>query len=458
METKLSATVKSTSEGIIAESILRACVHCGFCNATCPTYQLLGDELDGPRGRIYQIKQVLEGAAATPITQLHLDRCLTCRSCESTCPSGVKYGQLLDIGRAAVQAQVPRPLWQRGLHRLLRETLTRRRVFGIAMRLGRAVRFALPSALKAKLQPPRPAGPWPRRHHARKVILLRGCTQPAMLPSIDAATARVLDALGVEVVVMHQAGCCGAIRQHLDDHSGALDNMRRNIDVWWPLLSSGTAEAIVINASGCAVTVKEYGHLLRDDPAYADKAQRVSQWARDLTEFLLPQVPTLRSLIAQPQAQRVALQVSCTLQHGQRLAGKLESLLQGLGVQLPAIAEAHLCCGSAGTYSLLQPALANSLRDRKLANLTPSKPQMILSANIGCISHLQSGTAVAVWHWIEWLDQALQTALPSATGAEGSRTTTDAARHRRATGARRPPAAAVRMKCVAVPRELAAHE
>jgi glycolate oxidase iron-sulfur subunit len=411
METRLPATLKSTSIGQTAESILRACVHCGFCNATCPTYQLLGDELDGPRGRIYQIKQVLEGAAATPITQLHLDRCLTCRNCETTCPSGVEYGHLLDIGRAAVQAQVQRPLWQRALHLLLRETLTRRRLFGLAMRLGRAVRFALPSTLKAKLQPPRPEGVWPRRSHRRKVILLRGCTQPAMLPSIDAATARVLDALGIEVVVAHAAGCCGAIRQHLDDQSGTLDNIRRNVDAWWPLLCSGDAQAIVINASGCAVTVKQYAHLLRDDPAYADKARCISQWAQDLAEFLQPEAAALRALMAQPLPQRIALQLSCTLQHGQKLAGQLESLLHSSGALLPVIAEAHLCCGSAGTYSLLQPALANSLRDRKLANLMASQPQVILSPNIGCISHLQTGTAVPVWHWIEWLDRAITPAI-----------------------------------------------
>jgi glycolate oxidase iron-sulfur subunit len=410
METKLSASVKSTPAGQAAEAILRACVHCGFCNATCPTYQLLGDELDGPRGRIYQIKQVLEGARATPLTQLHLDRCLTCRNCETTCPSGVEYGHLLDIGRAAVQAQVRRPLRQRALHALVRAALTRRRLFAIALRLGMLFRFALPSGLRAKLNPPRPQGSWPRRSHPRRVILLRGCTQPAMLPSIDAATARVLDALDIEVLIAPDAGCCGAIRQHLDDQTGALANMRRNIDAWWPMLSNGRAEAIVINASGCAVTVKEYGHLLRDDPAYADKARRISQCTRDLSEFLLPEVPALRPLMRHPPDARVALQMSCTLQHGQKLGSQLESLLQGLGLTLPVIAEAHLCCGSAGTYSLLQPALANSLRDRKLASLLPSQPQLILSANIGCISHLQTGTAVPVWHWIEWLDATMKPA------------------------------------------------
>ena len=410
METRLPDSLRATSDGKVAEAILRACVHCGFCNATCPTYQLLGDELDGPRGRIYQIKQVLEGAPATRTTQLHLDRCLTCRNCETTCPSGVEYGHLVDIGRAAVEKQVRRPFKERALHALLRAALTRRGLFGAAMRIGRAVRFALPQSLRNKLQPVRPEGSWPRRTHARQVLLLRGCTQPAMLPSIDAATARVLDAIGIQVLIASEAGCCGAIRQHLTDHAGALANMRRNIDAWWPHLAHGNVESIVINASGCAVTVKEYGHLLRDDPAYAHKALRVSQVACDLSELLLPELATLRSHLAAASTQRVAVQIPCTLQHGQKLSGKLESLLQGLGLQLPAVAESHLCCGSAGTYSLLQPSLATSLRDRKLANLLQSQAQIILSANIGCISHLQTGTAVPVWHWIEWLDQALKSA------------------------------------------------
>jgi glycolate oxidase iron-sulfur subunit len=410
METRLAPGFRDSVEGKTAETILRACVHCGFCNATCPTYQLLGDELDGPRGRIYQIKQVLEGAPATARTQLHLDRCLTCRSCESTCPSGVEYGHLLEVGRAAVEAQVRRPLRQRLLHAVLRGGLSRRALFGGAMRLGRAVRWALPASLRAKLQPPRAPGPWPQRVHDRKVILLRGCTQPAMQPSIDAATARVLDALSVQSVIADSAGCCGAIRQHLNDPDGARQNMRRNIDAWWPLLSGGQVEAIVLNASGCAVTVKEYAHLLREDPHYAGKARRISQAARDLTEFLLPEVPALRTRLAPASSQRIALQIPCTLQHGQKLPGKLESLLRGLGAQLPVVADAHLCCGSAGTYSLLQPALAIPLRDRKLSHLLQSQPQIILSANIGCISHLQTGTTQPVWHWIEWLDRALKPA------------------------------------------------
>jgi glycolate oxidase iron-sulfur subunit len=407
METKLAPRFQGSAQAAAAEPILRACVHCGFCNATCPTYQILGDELDGPRGRIYQIKQVLEGAPATRITQLHLDRCLTCRNCESTCPSGVAYGLLVDIGRAVVEAQVRRPLRERLLHALLRAALTRRALFGFAVHLGRALRFALPRALRSKLSAPRPAGAWPTRTHSRRVLLLRGCTQPAMLPSIDAATARVLDAIDIEVRIAPEAGCCGAIRQHLNDQNGALANIRTNIDAWWPSLEDGSVEAIVVNASGCAVTVKEYGYLLRDDPAYAHKARRVSECARDLSELLLPVMATLRTRIAGGERERIAVQIPCTLQHGQQLAGALESLLQGLGLALQPVAEPHLCCGSAGTYSLLQPTLSSELRDRKLANLTQSQPQMILSANIGCISHLQTGTTLPVWHWIEWLDRAI---------------------------------------------------
>jgi glycolate oxidase iron-sulfur subunit len=414
METRLAADIKGTPHGISAESILRACVHCGFCNATCPTYQLLGDELDGPRGRIYQIKQVLEGAPATPVTQQHLDRCLTCRNCETTCPSGVQYGHLVDIGRAVVDSQVQRPLRQRLVRSVLRAALTRRAVFTVALRLGRALRWVLPSGLRNKLGTARAAGVWPHRAHRRSVLLLRGCTQPAMLPSIDAATARVLDAIGVQVKIAPRAGCCGAIRQHLGDPPGALENMRRNIDAWWPYIENGSAEAIVINASGCAVSVKEYGYLLRDDVRYADQARRISQCARDLSEFLLPDVQALRARLRAVSGERLVVQIPCTLQHGQNLSGPLQQLLSALGIDSAAVAESHLCCGSAGTYSLLQPQLSSALRDRKLTNLLTRKPSMILSANIGCIAHLATGTDLPVWHWIEWLDRALTPATPYA--------------------------------------------
>src|SRR6202167_4921663 len=352
METRLADWIKATPQGDIANDILRACVHCGFCNATCPTYQLLGDELDGPRGRIYQIKQVLEGTPATRSTQLHLDRCLTCRACETTCPSGVDYGHLLDIGRAVVESEVRRPLNERVLHWLLREGLTRRWLFGAALQLGRALRFAMPRELRAKLKPRRAAGAWPRRVHARKVLLLNGCTQPAMAPSIDAATARVLDAIGVQAVVDARSGCCGAIRHHLHDQRGALENARRNIDAWWPQLESGAIEAIVINASGCAVMVREYAQLLRADVAYAAKARRVTDAACDLVEFLKPELEPLRRRIRPGAVTRIALHQPCTLQHGLKLKHQLEQLLGALGAQLLPVSEPQLCCGSAGSYSL----------------------------------------------------------------------------------------------------------
>jgi glycolate oxidase iron-sulfur subunit len=406
MQTRLAQWIQSSAEGETADRILRACVHCGFCLATCPTYQVLGDELDSPRGRIYQIKQVLEGAPPSRSQQIHLDRCLTCRSCETTCPSGVEYGHLVDIGRAAVDERVSRPLTERAIRWLLREGLTRRWLFGACLRAGRAVAFVLP-ALRAKLGTPRPAGQRPTRELARKVLLLRGCTQPAMLPSIDAATARVLDAIGIQTQVAPQSGCCGAIRHHLGDPEGALDQARRNIDAWWPYLDPAPArvEAIVVNASGCGAMVKDYAHLLRNDAAYAHKARRIVSLTRDPIEIIAPSIGMLRDRVQ--TSERVAFQAPCTLQHGLKIRGDIESLLAGLGAELCPVAEAHMCCGSAGTYSLLQGTISRELRARKLDALQRRSPRVILSANIGCIAHLQGGTATPVRHWIEWLDAAL---------------------------------------------------
>ena len=414
MQTHLAPEFKGTPDGDEAEAILRRCVHCGFCTATCPTYQLRGDERDSPRGRIYLIKQVLEGAPVTRSTQLHLDRCLTCRNCETTCPSGVEYGHLLDIGRKVVEERVPRPRGEQAVRRLLREGLTSP-LFGPALKLGQAVRPLLPAGLKAKV-PPRAgadAHRWPTREHARKMLLLRGCVQPALMPNIDSATARVLDAAGIQALVADGAGCCGAIRAHLGDAEGGLADMRRNIDAWWPLVEgltkAGRVEAIVVNASGCGVTVKDYGHALRHDPDYAQRAARVALLARDPSELLPELVAALKARVVPPaEAARLAFHPPCTLQHGQQLRGGVEAGLRALGfeVQLAAM-EAHLCCGSAGTYSVLQPLLATQLRDRKLANLASIDAQVIVSANIGCIQHLQSGTATPVRHWIEVLDEAL---------------------------------------------------
>jgi len=406
MQTTLSPEFQGTPEGAEAEAILRKCVHCGFCTATCPTYQVLGDELDGPRGRIYLIKQVLEGEQPTRKTQLHLDRCLTCRNCESTCPSGVDYGHLVDIGRAIVERKVPRDAPAQALRWMLKEGLTSP-LFAPAMKLGQAVRGLLPERLREKVPPRQEVGRWPSRGHARKVLLLAGCVQPAMMPNINSATARVLDAAGIETVVAPQAGCCGAVKFHLNDQEGGRAQMRANIDAWWPLVERGEVECIVMNASGCGVTVREYGHFLQHDPAYADKARRVSELTRDLSELLPQLVPLLRDKV-RPAAGLLAFHPPCTLQHGQKLRGGVEQFMNELGFQVQvALNESHLCCGSAGTYSVLQPEMAHTLRDRKLGHLQALQPQAIVSANIGCIQHLQGGTATPVRHWVEVLDEAL---------------------------------------------------
>ena len=405
MQTNLSPEFKNTAEGREAEAILRKCVHCGFCTATCPTYQLLGDELDGPRGRIYLIKQVLEGAVPTRKTQLHLDRCLSCRNCETTCPSGVEYGHLLDIGRKLVDQRVERPLAEKAVRWALKEGLPSP-LFAPAMAVGQAVRGLLPASLKNKVPAKQSAGQMPSRTHARKVLMLEGCVQPAMAPNINSATARVLDAAGVEVVIAKKAGCCGAVKHHLNDHDGAKAEMRRNIDAWWPHVEAGV-EAIVMNASGCGSMVKDYGHALADDAAYAAKAQRISALTRDLSELLPDLVEVLRPKVTAKAAQ-IAFHPPCTLQHGQQLRGGVEKHLGALGFNVKtASCEAHLCCGSAGTYSVLQPTIAYELRDRKLGNLSEMKPEVIVSANIGCITHLQSGTTTPVRHWVEVLDESL---------------------------------------------------
>jgi glycolate oxidase iron-sulfur subunit len=412
MQTTLAPEFKGTPDGEAAEAILRKCVHCGFCTATCPTYQLLGDELDGPRGRIYLIKQVLEGDTPTRATQLHLDRCLTCRNCETTCPSGVEYGALVDIGRRVVEAKVERPLKERLLRGALKEGLTSS-LFGPAMKLGQMVRPLLPAALQNKVpaKADARAHQWPQRTHARKVLMLLGCVQPSMMPGINAATARVLDAAGIQTLVADGAGCCGAIRAHLNDHEGGLADMRRNIDAWWPLVegltSAGKVEAIVMNASGCGVTVKEYAQHLAHDADYADKARRISALTQDLSEWL-PEIAPLLKPRLRASTVKLAYHPPCTLQHGQQLRGGVEAGLRELGFEINVAAtESHLCCGSAGTYSVLQPALAYQLRDRKLAQLAPIEAHTIVSANIGCIQHLQTGTATPVRHWVEVLDEAL---------------------------------------------------
>ncbi len=409
MQTQLAGFIRDTPDGREADEILRNCVHCGFCTATCPTYQLLGDELDGPRGRIYLIKQVLEGHEPTEKTRQHLDRCLTCRSCESTCPSGVQYGRLVDIGRHVVETKVPRRGADRAVRWALREFVPRAGLFGAAMKAGRMVRGMLPETLKDKVPLARPAGPWPRPRHGRRMLTLAGCVQPSMAPSINAAAARVLDTLGISLQEAPGAGCCGAVRHHLNDHEGGKADMKRNIDAWWPVIEAGDIEAIVMTASGCGSQVKDYGHILRNDPAYAEKARKVSELTRDISEVIVAEVDNLARLLAAKGNGRTPLawHAPCSLQHGLKLRGGVERLLDAAGYDLTPVRDAHLCCGSAGTYSLLQPELSHTLRDNKLAALCEGGAGAIASANIGCITHLQAGTQTPVRHWIELVDSRL---------------------------------------------------
>ena len=393
MQTRLADFIRDTPEGREAEAILRKCVHCGFCTATCPTYQVLGDDLDSPRGRIYLIKRALEGAPVTERTQLHLDRCLTCRACETTCPSGVRYGRLVDIGRAYVEKHTRRKPWDRLRRAVLSFGLPRTALFSAALRVGQLVKMA-PAT--------RPGGAWPAARHGRKMLVLRGCVQSALAPSINAAAARVLDRIGVSLLEVPGAGCCGGVRFHLNDQEAGRDDMRALVDAWWPLVAGREIEAIVMTASGCGVTVKDYEHLLAIDQNYQGKATRISELTQDLCEVIKPE-----DLPAGTNRGRIAFHSPCTLQHGQQLRGKVESLLTRVGYELVPVRDAHLCCGSAGTYSLLQPQIAGELRARKLAALEEGAPQAIATANIGCLMHLQAPTATPVRHWIELVDAAL---------------------------------------------------
>ena len=404
MQTQLSEQARLLPRAEEAERILRSCVHCGFCNATCPTYQLLGDELDGPRGRIYLIKQVLEGNEVTAHTQQHLDRCLSCRNCETTCPSGVDYHNLLDIGRAVVDEAVPRPVEQRWLRGGLRALAPHPAVFKALIQLGQTFRPLLPQRLKDKL--PRqvhPASPRPTAQHARRVLMLEGCVQPGLSPNTNAAAARVLDRLGITVTAIRQAGCCGAVDYHLDDQARGLQRARHNIDAWWPAIEAG-AEAIVQTASGCGAFIKDYGHLLEHDPAYAAKAQTVSRLAKDLVEVLRDE-PVEK--LAVHTDLRLAFHCPCTLQHAQKLGGVTEELLRRLGFHLTDVPDGHLCCGSAGTYSVTQPVLSRQLRDNRLNALESGAPQVIATANIGCQNHLDGAARTPVRHWIELVEQAM---------------------------------------------------
>ncbi len=411
MQTQLADFIKDTPEGLEADRILRSCVHCGFCLATCPTYQLLGNELDSPRGRIYLIKQMLEGGAVTGKTLLHLDRCLTCRACETTCPSGVQYGKLIDIGRGIAEKKIGRSLLAQLQRKALRALLPAPALFGPLLKLGQWLRPWLPATLKENVPAPVAAGEWPAPRHARQMLVLDGCVQPLMAPQINSAAARVLDRLGVNLIVAPEAACCGALSHHLNAHDEALDYMRRNIDAWTPYLDQG-AEAIVMTASGCGVTVRDYGYHLRHDPAYAKKAARVSAMTRDVSEILVAEKAALQKLLvkAKPEAgnAKLAVHTPCTLQHGQKISGVLEAILTSAGYEVVPAPDGHLCCGAAGTYSILQPELSSQLLKNKLAALETNQPERIVTANIGCLLHLQSGTQKPVAHWIELIDEVLR--------------------------------------------------
>lgn len=401
MQTNIPSSILDTPSGQEANEILRSCVHCGFCTATCPTYQELGDELDGPRGRIYLIKDMLEGDPVTRTTQQHLDRCLSCRACETTCPSGVAFSHLADIGKEMIEQFVPRPRPQRLMRHMLLAILPERARFARLLALGRLLRPLLPTSV-AKRIPPRPqADPFPNTNRARKILLIEGCVQPALSPDIDAATASVLDTLGIQTLRNTQAQCCGAVEHHLNAKERAMQRMRTNIDAWLPFLDAGV-EAIVSTASACTLEIREYGYLLRHDPDYADKARQISDHCRDLVELLEPEnLDAFRP----GRPVRIAFHAPCTLQHGQQLNGRVENLLTSLGYELTPLVDAHLCCGSSGTYSILQPELAATLRDNKVQALTADQPALIATANIGCLHHIQSGTATPVRHWITLLSR-----------------------------------------------------
>jgi glycolate oxidase iron-sulfur subunit len=448
MQTHLADFIKDTPEGQEAEAIVRTCVHCGFCLATCPTYQLLGDELDSPRGRIYLMKQMLEGEPVTRKTQLHLDRCLTCRACETVCPSGVKYGRLVDIGRGLVEKKVGRGVAAAGMRYALRRALPNPGLFASLLKTGRAMRPLLPASLQNEIprlvQKSVSGEQPPVIRHQRRMLVLEGCVQSALMPNINAATRRVLDKLGISLINAPNAGCCGAISYHLNAQQEGLDYMRRNVDAWWPHVRditnvkdaekardnarSGLAEeyggednegveAIVMTASGCGVTVKEYGHLLRHDPVYARKAARISELTKDISEIIEAESPSLLRLlgtsIPNEKKPKLAFHSPCTLQHGMKIRGVVEKTLLAAGFRLTPVPDSHLCCGSAGTYSILQPELSRQLLENKVKALESGAPDRIATANIGCLMHVQGGTSLPVDHWIEILDEVLLSHMPA---------------------------------------------
>ena len=404
MQTRLTSAYRDTPEGQEADTILRSCVHCGFCTATCPTYQLLGDELDGPRGRIYLIKQVLEGQQVTSKTRQHLDRCLTCRSCETTCPSGVRYGRLADIGREIVEREVPRGWLESAKRYLLRQLIPYPRRLSPLLRIGQWLRPLLPGAVQRKVPAPQAREAWPVQPQPRRMLVLAGCAQSVATPQTNAAAARVLQKLGIQLIEASGSGCCGAVSHHLSAVAEGQDFMRRNIDAWWPYIEQGV-EAIVITASGCGALVKDYEELLKQDPHYADKAKRVSELAVDISEVL--QKASLPRVKRGATRLKVAFHSPCTLQHGQKLNGVVESILVKAGFELTGVVDPHLCCGSAGTYSILQPQLSGQLLENKVNALQQGEPDVIATANIGCQLHLATRADKPVRHWVELLADAL---------------------------------------------------
>ncbi len=404
MQTNIHADILATAEGKEADRVLRSCVHCGFCTATCPTYQVLGDELDSPRGRIYLIKEMLESGSASEKTQLHLDRCLTCQSCETTCPSGVEYHKLLSIGRKMVDEQNPRSFTKRSQRWLLRQVVSRRRLFGALLRCGQLFRPLLPPRLKQSIPVRQQLSAFQPTTHSRQIILLQGCAQPSLAPNINHSVTRVLDALGIQTLKLDNEGCCGALSHHMNATEQALESAKRNIDAWWPFVEGEKVEAIVISESGCGNFVKEYTDLLKNDTAYSTKMARIQILTKDLSEVLCKEE---LSHFNSKTPQTLAFQSPCTLQHGQGIKGSVEKILSSLGHSLTPVADGHLCCGSAGSYSILQRELSLELRERKLKNLHSGSPTVIASANIGCISHLRGGTKTPVKHWIELLAEEL---------------------------------------------------
>ena len=404
MQTNLAKEFLDSSKGQQADKILRACVHCGFCTATCPTYQLLGDELDSPRGRIYLIKQVLEGQTATKKTQSHLDRCLTCRSCETTCPSGVKYGQLVDIGREIVEKQVQRSFIESSQRFLLRKLIPYPTRFKTLLKLGQLVKPVMPGVIKNKIPRLQKTSPWPTQTQQRKMLVLSGCAQQVVTAQTNVSTANVLNKLGIQLIKESESGCCGALSQHLAEPEEAQQFIKRNIDAWWPYIEDGI-EAIVITASGCGVMVKDYAHLVENDTAYADKAKRVSELAKDISEILRDE--DFSSFSSQGNKPKVSFHSPCTLQHGLQLNGVVESILSKSGYELTQVDDSHLCCGSAGTYSVLQPKLSKQLLSNKITALEKHQPDIIATANIGCQMHLETKADKPVKHWIELIEQAI---------------------------------------------------